>query len=652
MSFDLDALQSITAAYDKQELDRLHTLWKKARKDAKRKQHELELIKRQREMQDLHAQRQHEEVLQRSQQELDRLRAELASAHQREQQLRDQRRSTRASIKSLTEDLLHTQEIVKTKEQDLETQFEKNTRLASMLDTLIKQREEWLHEEAAGESRAQKELQARAALIEQQEATIRQLTARVEGLETDLRAQREKTEQYQAEAEQLTKQKSELAHELAMARAQAQETQLWKAEKQKLEADKSELHRLLSAEYRNNSELAETASRLRRRETEVAQLQTRVKEAEARKCEVCDTLQTRVRTLDTESDVLKKSNERLVQLLASTHEHRQQFLPMSTAGGADGDARCVFLPSAEPPGQTFRGARSMVGDILDGDKRREAMDNDTADYAIIRKHESDYWIPCEIFRLMNEFLASYLPGIRASLFYEILIAINRVWKNKEARTVELATAPLKREVQELKRKLLDRTAPSVDERAVRSDLELLKRNIETSKFRHVKGQEAISGGGRALQTALKYLEALLKKLSFYQSENDVLRDQVASLQGGRPGMDDYRRDEARRDDYRTHSPRHGDVRPNPALQANMDKTMRVLEAVLTKLQELCDDFESCVDSAFCYDDAHSDQAGMYLDMHKDFLETLRAELGRGREDVLRGTRHWAPESCALGLVLG
>ena len=50
MSTDLDALQSITAAYDKQELDRLHSLWKKARKDSHRKQQELEQIKRHREV--------------------------------------------------------------------------------------------------------------------------------------------------------------------------------------------------------------------------------------------------------------------------------------------------------------------------------------------------------------------------------------------------------------------------------------------------------------------------------------------------------------------------------------------------------------------------------------------------------------------------
>ena len=95
---------------------------------------------------------------------------------------------------------------------------------------------------------------------------------------------------------------------------------------------------------------------------------------------------------------------------------------------------------------------------------------------------------------------SHLPNHRASLFYDVLVAINRVWKNKESRSMEIAIAPFKREVQDLKRRLQARTAPAVDEKAVSSDLQVLKRNI-TAKLRPGKGQDA-SGTSRALQTAI------------------------------------------------------------------------------------------------------------------------------------------------------
>ena len=107
--------------------------------------------------------------------------------------------------------------------------------------------------------------------------------------------------------------------------------------------------------------------------------------------------------MDSEQEGLKRSNQRLVQLLATTPEYADQFRPMGTAVGDDG--LYVFVPGTETLAPATRPSRSMIGDILETDKRRDPPDALAGDYALLRKRESDYWIPCEVFRLMHQFLA-------------------------------------------------------------------------------------------------------------------------------------------------------------------------------------------------------------------------------------------------------
>ena len=115
-----------------------------------------------------------------------------------------------------------------------------------------------------------------------------------------------------------------------------------------------------------------------------------------------------------------------------------------------------------------------------------------------------------------------------------------------------------------------------------------------------------------LPSSERYLEALLSKLSFFQSENDVLRERVRSLTAGLEAQD-----------AGPAPPPAPPPRPDPRL-------FDTLEDVFTRLQYLCVDFEQCLHKVV-WDDRT--RVGTYLDMHQDFLHTLRGEIDRFWADV-------------------
>eukprot|EP00668_Euglena_longa_P001575 GGOE01001859.1.p1 GENE.GGOE01001859.1~~GGOE01001859.1.p1 ORF type:complete len:567 (-),score=192.74 GGOE01001859.1:219-1919(-) len=550
---DIETLQSITAAYDKQELDRLHSLWKRARKDAKRKQEELEATKRQRELLELHAQRQHQEAL-------------------------------------------------KAREKDLEAQMEKNDRLATMIDTIVKQREQWLQTEAEADSRLKKETMGRDDELRRQHCQIAALTAEVQRLEASLSIEAAKNDRL---AEEVGHRASQLEELQRTAAERASEVAQLRVRLHTAEEERMELQRALSLHYGKSEELSTTATQLRQRDAELAELRTRLVEAEAQRCSVCSTLQPRVKALEGELQACRHSNRRLIHLLSSTAEHAAEFRPL--VADLPEDEGLVFC-------RTDRLQASLVADILE-EKRRDGPDPNTADYAVLRKHESDYWIPSEVFRLVNQFLSTHFPTGRASLFYDLLVAINRVWKAKELRVVETALAPYKRRLQDFKRRLQLTVAPMVDEKAVRRDLERLKRSIDASKFRVIRGPQDTSGGGRPLQTAVEYLEALLTKLSFCQSEVAVLRERLHDCGHGASASDGVSDDQS------------------PEAEGGPEPYRTLLEEVLAKLSALCTDYERCLDSATV--PAHPDRYSLatFLELQKDFLESLRDEIGACQSEL-------------------
>eukprot|EP00667_Euglena_gracilis_P005051 EG_transcript_5082 len=599
---DIETLQNITAAYDKQELDRLHSLWKRARKDAKRKQEELEATKRQRELLELQAQRQHQEELMRNQQEMELLRAELGNAQAREQQLREQRRATRASIKQLTAELNAAREALKVRERDLEVQMEKNDRLAAMIDTIVQQREQRLRTEAEADTRLQQEALERDDQLRRQQSHIATLTAEVQRLEAALAAEASHTARVAEDADRKASQLGELQRREV---ENASEVAQLRARLQRAEEERKELQRALTLHYGKSEELSAATTRLRQRDAEVAELRTRLADAEAQRCTVCSTLQPRLKALEAELQACRRSNRRLIHLLASTAEHATEFRPL--VSDLAEDEGLVFCPPGDRP-------KSLVADILE-ERRHNGLEPNTADYAIRRKHESDYWIPSEVFRLVNQFLSTHFPAGRASIFYDVLVAINRVWKAKELRVVEAAVAPYKRRLQGLRRRLQLTVAPMVDEKAVRRDLERLKRGIDASKLRVIRGSQDTSNGGRPLQTAVEYLEALLTKLSFCQSEAAALRERLH--QAG-PDGDSFSDDPGPEGDAEEWGPE-----PYRAL----------LGEVLSKLAALCADYERCLDSAAAH--AHTDRHALAtaLELQRDFLASLRGEVAAGQAEL-------------------
>jgi hypothetical protein len=206
---------------------------------------------------------------------------------------------------------------------------------------------------------------------------------------------------------------------------------------------------------------------------------------------------------------LQLDNQRLVRLLASTAEYRQ-FIALSDESGG-----LAYMPPDPSTGADPAKAR-----LPKSSGRDRKVQGPT--------READFWVPADAYALVSDFRHRHVPAVPMSQFHELLLKLSRVWKRREARTLDRIRDAHAIKVSELRRRLSQQVP--YDEVVSGSELERLRRDLRAARA------AAASSGRRLTLSEQDLLESTLaavdgrdQQLRQLTHTNNELRLELAEL---------------------------------------------------------------------------------------------------------------------------
>lgn len=204
---------------------------------------------------------------------------------------------------------------------------------------------------------------------------------------------------------------------------------------------------------------------------------------------------------------LQLDNQRLVRLLASTAEYRQ-FIALSDESGG-----LSYMPP--DPSTGADATRSRLPKSSGRDRKVHGP-----------AREADFWVPADAYALVSDFRHRHVPAVPMSQFHELLLKLSRVWKRREARTLDRIRDAHAAKVSELRRRLSQQV--SYDEVVSSSELDRLRRELRAARVAAASsGRRLTLSEQDLLESAHTTVDERDRQLRQVMHANDELRLELA-----------------------------------------------------------------------------------------------------------------------------
>ena len=233
--------------------------------------------------------------------------------------------------------------------------------------------------------------------------------------------------------------------------------------------------------------------------------------------EAYDKLQQMTETMDKDKDLrseveeYKRDNGRLLEMLSTTPAF-EDFLSYYS-------------------GEAVTYAPQGVLDVPDSvrsasEKRLSRMYHLQDDRVVHARREHMHWVPADAFRLSNDFRRKNLPHFPEAFFGDLLMGLNQVWHQREARKLRRVKATYESKLKAAKRVAAAATPHEavVAEQSVGRLKALLRKANKRlwSAKRAATSEEA----EELMATMMRTIDGMAAKMAEIQQENDALRARI------------------------------------------------------------------------------------------------------------------------------